>query len=97
MNCISDKYQLTKLRSMPAGSIHTLHTNALSTDKTLKSIKDITNDPGTLAQLSLDNIPTPLDLAEDILTHYCTLATRYARERRVIFELINGFERNCDK
>jgi hypothetical protein len=97
MNCISDKYQLTKLRTIPGGSIHTLHSNVPSTDKTIKSFKDIPNDPSELLQLAIDNIPLPIDITEDIFTHYNTYVTRYAREKRVIFELINTYDRNCDK
>jgi hypothetical protein len=90
MNCISDKYQLTKLKAMPVGSIHTLHSNMGSTDKTIKSFKDIPTDPACLLQFSLDHFPLPIELTEDVFAHYSTLTTRYAREKRVILELING-------
>lgn len=97
MNCISDKYQLSKLKAMPAGSIHTLHSNLASTDKTIKSFKDIPVDPTTLLPLSLDLLPPPLDLTEETFAHYTTLATRYGREKRVVLELISGCDRNCEK
>lgn len=86
MNCINDKYQLSKLRAMPSGSIHTLQSNAPSTDKTIASLKNIPNDhTPTLLQLSLEALPHPIDLAEEFYARYITLSTRYAREKKVIF------------
>lgn len=52
MNCIGDKFQLTKLKAMPAGSIHTLQSN-IPSEKSIKSIKELPCDPGSLLQLSL--------------------------------------------
>lgn len=86
MNCISDKYQLTRLKAMPAGSIYNL-----PSDKTIKSINVLPCDPATLVQLTLDSLPPPIDLTEDIFAHYNTLVIRYARERRVILELMNSW------
>ena len=61
MNCISDKYQLSKLKAMPAGSIHTLQSN-IPSEKTIKSIKELPCDPASLFQLSLEKLPLPINL-----------------------------------
>jgi hypothetical protein len=41
MNCINDKYQLTKIKAMPGGSINTLASGPVITDKTIQSYKNI--------------------------------------------------------
>lgn len=81
---------------MPAGSIHTLQSNILSTDKSIKSIKDIPLDPTlSLLQLSLDSLPHPIDLTDDVYGRYSTLSTQYGWQKKTILDMINGYDRSC--
>jgi hypothetical protein len=79
MNCISDKYQLTKIKAMNVGSIHTIQANVVSTDKTIKSFKKLPADPSSLVQLELDHLPLPIDLTDEAYAIYSTLVKLYAR------------------